>query len=100
MLLYIAVSVSASVLGGVIDYVLLDDYRPIGPDLVFGHGFHEGGIHPLATGVLLRFPINIIDRFIVVFGGFVIALGLGRLKRRFRVFDDGADAKTGEVFHL
>jgi len=101
-LLYIATSVSASVLGGLIDYVFLrmEDYKPFGPGHVFGSGFYGGEIHPLAIGILSRFPINIIDRFIVVFGGFFIALGLGRLKRKFRVFDDGADAKGGAVFHL
>ncbi|MCL2192264.1 MAG: hypothetical protein FWB78_02570 [Treponema sp.] len=102
MLLYIAASVSASVLGGLIDYVviMMEDYRPLGPGHVFGSGFYGDVIHPLAIGILSRFPINIIDRFIVVFGGFFIALGLARLKRRFRVFDDGAGAKDGKVFHL
>jgi len=102
MLLYIATSVSASVLGGLIDYVviMMEDYRPLGPGHVFGSGFYGGEIYPLAIGILSRVPINIIDRFIVVFGGFFIALGLGRLKRRFRVFDDGAGAKGGKVFHL
>jgi len=102
MLLYIATSVSASVLGGLIDYAFLrmENYKPLGPGHVFGSGFYGGEIHPLAIGILSRFPINIIDRFIVVFGGFFIALGLGRLKRKFRIFDDGADAKSGAVFHL
>jgi len=102
MLLYIAASTSASVLGGLIDYVviMMEDHRPLGPGHVFGIGFDGVATHPLTIGILSRVPINIIDRFIVVFGGFFIALGLGRLRRKFRVFDDGADAKSGTVFHL
>ena len=101
VLLYIAASASASVLGGLVDYVfLMGDYRPIGPDLVFGSGFDGVATHPLTIGILSRVPINIIDRFIVVFGGYFLALGLGKLKRKFRIFDDGVDTKSREVFHL
>jgi len=35
----------------------------------------------LATGILLRIPVNIIDRFIIVFGGYFIALGLLKAER-------------------
>jgi hypothetical protein len=101
--LYIATSVSASVLGGLIEYIShirMEGYGPVGAGYVFGSGFYDGAIHPLAIGILSRIPVNIIDRFIVVFGGFFIALGLGKLKRKFRVFDDGTDAKSGTVFHL
>ena len=103
MLLYIATSVSASVLGGLIEYVThirREGHGPVGAGHVFGSGFYGDAMHPLATGILSRVPVNIIDRFIVVFGGYFIALGLGRLKRKFRIFDDGAGAKSGTVFHL
>jgi hypothetical protein len=39
----------------------------------------DSGIPILAMNILSRIPVNIIDRFIVIFGGFFIAEGIKRL---------------------
>ncbi|MCL2232258.1 MAG: hypothetical protein FWB99_04185 [Treponema sp.] len=83
MLLYIAASVSASVTGGLVDYVgftRAELYRRFfAPNDVFRLAFYGSGFHPLAVAILSRFPINLIDRAIVVFGGFFIAVGMGKV---------------------
>jgi hypothetical protein len=42
-------------------------------------GLLDSGIPLLAMNILSRIPVNIIDRFIVIFGGFFIAEGIKRL---------------------
>jgi len=79
MLLYIATSVSARILGGLIHYF----YARITPETcqkvsslnyVFRAVFYGGEIHVLTRGILSRFPVNLINHAVVVFGGFFIAL--------------------------
>jgi len=86
MLLYIAVSVSASVSGGLIDYIRftrVELYRRFfAPNDVFRFAFYDSGFHPLAIAILSRFPINLIDRFIVITGGFAVAVGLGKVSEQ------------------
>ena len=88
MLLYIAASVSASVMGGLIDYIghtRAKMYRRFfTPNDVFRTAFYGGGFHPLAVAILSRFPINLIDRALVVFGGFFIAVGMGKVSEQVR----------------
>ena len=89
MLLYIAASVSASVSGGLIDYIGFTRTelanRPFfTPNDVFRAEFYGSNFHPLAVAILSRFPINLIDRFIVISGGFFIAVGLGKIGDKIR----------------
>ena len=86
MLLYIATGVTASVLGGLIDYVhfsILGHQRQFfSQSDVFSAGFYGSGIHQLAVGILSRIPVNLIDRAIVIFGGYFIALGIKKIGER------------------
>ncbi|MCL2557480.1 MAG: hypothetical protein FWE09_03285, partial [Treponema sp.] len=82
MLLYVVTSVSASVLGGIIEHFLFPEatrFSDFSPNNVFSDGFYGSGFHRLATSILSRFPVNLIDRAIVVFGGYFIALGIRKL---------------------
>jgi len=86
MLLYIATAVSASVLGGLVDYLVYarpESYRPgLPPDDVFRPAFYGSEIHQLAVSILSRVPINLVDRAAVVFGGYFIARGIRGLMDR------------------
>jgi hypothetical protein len=85
MLLYIVCSVVISVLGGTIEFV----YHTVlpNPKLYFSAedalkiGLLRSGIHPLAMNILSRIPVNFVDRFIVIFGGYFISRGIGKLTR-------------------
>jgi len=65
-----------SVTGGIIDYVLsaLSMPRTFSPEDNFKLGLLRNNVPLLATAVLSRIPINIVDRFIVIFGGYGISL--------------------------
>ena len=65
-----------SITGGVIDFVLtqISTPRPYSPEDTFKLGLFRNNIPVLAAAILSRIPINIVDRFIVVFGGFGISL--------------------------
>ncbi|MDR0312454.1 MAG: hypothetical protein LBI14_02530 [Treponema sp.] len=77
MLLYIVCSVAVSVLGGIIEFI----YYTVLPNqkLYFSAedtlkiGLLESGIPPLAMNILSRIPVNLVDRFIVIFGGYFIS---------------------------
>ena len=79
-LLYIVCSIAISVLGGVIDYI----YYTVLPNskLYFTAedaiklGLLQNDIPALAMNILSRIPVNIVDRFIVIFGGYFISLGI------------------------
>jgi hypothetical protein len=83
MLLYIVCSVAVSVLGGIIEFI----YHTVlpNPKLYFSAedtlkiGLLESGIHPLAMNILSRIPVNFVDRLIVIFGGYFISRGIGKL---------------------
>ena len=42
----------------------------------------RGGLPLLLVNIFSRIPINIVDRFIVIFGGFFISHGLEKIKNR------------------
>jgi hypothetical protein len=48
-------------------------------DIFKAGGLLNSGIPMLAMNILSRIPVNIIDRFIVIFGGFFIAEGITKL---------------------
>jgi hypothetical protein len=66
-----------SIVGGIIDFVLyglLSVPRGIYPEDIFKLGLYRNNVPVLAAAVLSRIPINIVDRFIAVFGGYGISL--------------------------
>jgi hypothetical protein len=55
------------------------------PEDRFKLGLLRSNMPLLWASILARFPINIVDRFIVMFGGYSVSLGIKRfLKPRFR----------------
>jgi len=65
-----------SVLGGIIEYVINQFSVPwqYSPSDIFKFGLLRFNAPVLASGILSQIPINIIDRFIVIFGGYGISL--------------------------
>ena len=85
LLLYILCAITISVLGGVINY-MSDVYLGIhlqfySVEDTFKLGLIMGNLPVLAVNILSRIPINIVDRFIVIFGGYIISRGLVKLIR-------------------
>lgn len=84
MLLYILCAVTVSVLGGVIDYVsqlFLETHFHYSVADYFKLGFIMNNFPLLAVNILSRIPVNIVDRFIVIFGGYFISRGLVKFMR-------------------
>jgi hypothetical protein len=77
LLLYIAACVAVSVLGGILDFILYDVFTNeklhYSPEDTFKMGLLRNGPPILLANILSRIPINIVDRFIVIFGGFAIS---------------------------
>jgi len=67
-----------SICGGTIDFILGKLSAPLAysPEDTFELGLLHNNIPLFATAVLSRIPINIVDRFIAVFGGYGISLVL------------------------
>ena len=83
-LLYLVCALSISVLGGVINYVsdlFLGKNLYYSPEDTFKLGLIMNNLPALAVDILARIPVNIVDRFIVIFGGYFISRGLVRLIR-------------------
>ena len=83
MLLYILCAVAISVLGGVINYVsqLFQEINIYyGVEDTFKPALIINNLPVLAVNILSRIPINLVDRFIVIFGGYFISRGLIKLK--------------------
>jgi hypothetical protein len=82
LLLYIAACIVVSVLGGIIDFilyeVLLENKLSYSPEDTFKMGFLRNGPPTLVTNILSRIPINIVDRFVTIFGGFSLSLAIKR----------------------
>jgi hypothetical protein len=80
-----------SILGGSIDTAVFLVFSPprnqFSPEGVFRLGLLRNGVPILWANVLSRFPINLVDRFIVVFGGCGVSLFIGKLyaKRDLRI---------------
>ena len=80
LLLYILCAITISVLGGIINYVS-DVYLGIhlqyySVEDSFKLGLIMNNLPILAVNIFSRIPINIVDRFIVIFGGYIISRGL------------------------
>jgi len=70
-----------SVCGGTIDFILNKLSAPLtySPEDTFELGLLRNNVPVLATAILSRIPINIVDRFIAVFGGYGISLALRKV---------------------
>ena len=76
LVLAVICCVVVSVTGGIIDYALTVSSLPrsFSPEDNFKLGLLRNNVPLLATAVLSRVPINIVDRLIVVFGGYGVSL--------------------------
>jgi hypothetical protein len=85
MLLYILCAITISVLGGIIDYVsylyLEGHLLHFSPNDTFRRGLILSNLPVLPVNILSRIPVNIVDRFIVIFGGYFISRGLIKFMR-------------------
>jgi hypothetical protein len=65
-----------SIMGGIIDYfiTMFSMPRAYYPEDTFKLGLLRNNVPVLAAAVFSRIPINIVDRFIVIFGGYGISL--------------------------
>jgi len=86
MLLYLACVIALSALGGIIDFTF---YYIGGREGFFFHtiepfrtGFLRSGTRLLTANILSRILVNIADRFIVIFGGYLVSLGIKRLVKQ------------------
>jgi hypothetical protein len=72
-----------SILGGAIDTAVFLLFSPprnqFSPEGVFRLGLLRNGVPILWANIFSRFPINLVDRFIVVFGGYGVSLLIGKL---------------------
>jgi hypothetical protein len=68
--------VVVSVSGGIVDFILslLHAPRNFNPEDTFKLGLLRNSVPVLMADILSRIPINIVDRFIVIFGGYGISL--------------------------
>jgi len=84
LVLYIACSLAVSVLGGIIDFffygILSNPKLYYTAEDAFKIGLLQSGIPLLAMDILSRIPVNIVDRFIVIFGGYFIYRALTHRK--------------------
>jgi hypothetical protein len=65
-----------SITGGIIDFILTQNStpRPFFPEDTFKLGLLRNNVPLLTSAILSRIPINIVDRFFVIFGGYGISL--------------------------
>jgi hypothetical protein len=81
LVLYIAACLSISVVGGAVDFLyhtVLQKQKPyFSAEDAFKIALLRNNIPMLVVDVFSRIPVNIVDRFIVIFGGFFTAMGLG-----------------------
>jgi len=85
MVLYIACFLAISVLGGIIDFFFYGIWS--NPKLYFSAedafkiGLLRSGIPLLTMDILSRVPVNIVDRFIVIFGGYFVSRLIVKLNK-------------------
>jgi len=77
MVLYVVCCLVISILGGLIDYVfytlLPNAKQHFSAEDTYKIGLLQSDIHVLPVNILSRIPVNLVDRFIVVFGGYFIS---------------------------
>jgi len=86
IILYIVCAITVSVLGGIIDYatgwLLGIHLYYFSPEDTFRPALVVADLPLVVENILARIPVNIVDRFIVIFGGYFISRGLLKLTRR------------------
>jgi len=86
VILYLACAIAASVLAGVIDYAtrlfLGIHLYYLSPEDAFRPGLIMADLPLVVENIFARVPVNLADRFVVVFGGYFISLGLAGFVRR------------------
>ena len=89
MLLYITVCIAISILGGVIDFVFYTVLPNIKLDYsaedAFKEWFLQGYHSVLVVNILSRLPVNLVDRFIVIFGGYFISRAIIKFLKKNKV---------------
>ena len=68
--------IAVSFAGGVIDFTLtqVNIQRPYSPEDTFMLGLLRNNVPFLASAILSRIPINIVSRFVIIFGGFGLSI--------------------------
>jgi len=85
MILYITCAVTISTLGGLINFLpqfflrTQENYFSI--EDTFKPALIMNNFPTLAVNILSRIPINLVDRFIVIFGGYFISRGLIKISK-------------------
>jgi len=76
MLIVVLDCITVSVTGGIIDFFLTLHKAPKAfyPEDSFKLGLLRNNVPLLASAILSRIPINVIDRFFVIFGGYGVSL--------------------------
>ena len=86
LILYSIACVAASILGGFIDYVFYTALPNTKPSYSAEDTFKElllqGPLPVPVMNIFSRLPVNLIDRFIVIAGGYFISLALIKLRNR------------------
>jgi len=76
MLIAVLDCIMVSVTGGIIDYILtlLSASKAFYPEDSFKLGLLRNNVPLLTASILSRVPINMVDRFFVIFGGYGVSL--------------------------
>lgn len=77
MVLVVLDCILISIMGGVIDFILhnfVSVRQNLYPEDIFKLGLIRTNVPVLPAAILSRIPINIVDRFIAIFGGYGISL--------------------------
>jgi len=86
MILYIVCAIAISVLGGMIDYAtrlfLGIQLYYFSPEDTFRPALIATDLPLIVENILARVPVNLVGRFVVIFGGYFASRGLVRLVRR------------------
>jgi hypothetical protein len=86
MLVYISATLAVSVLGGLIDYIFYTALPNTKPSFSAEDAFKEwllqGPLPVPVLNILSRIPVNLIDRFFVIFGGYLISRALAKFLKR------------------
>jgi len=76
-------AVTISIIGGVVDSIthLFVERKYYSVDDLFKQGLFMLNLPVLAVNIISRIPINIVDRFIIIFAGFLVSKGLEKITR-------------------
>jgi hypothetical protein len=99
MLMYIICALAVSVIGGLVDLLYHDTFGNqktyISAEDMYKSSLVKSEISLLVKNILSRFPVNVVDRAIVIFGGFFVFLGAKKLKK-FTSYQHTASAETAQ----